>query len=78
MLNACASLVKGDNMVPYFLGHGERSEMCNIFGWNCILDGEESILVELMIHGLSRGEVAWVMRIKTLLNDSPKISINMV
>ena len=73
-----ALLVKGNNMVPCFLGHGERSEMRKIFGWNCILDDEESILVELMIRGFSRGEVAWVMRIETLLNDSPKISINMI
>ena len=65
-------------MVPCFLGHGERSEMGNIFGWNCILDDEESILVELMIRYFSRGEVAWVMWIETLLNDSPKISIDMI
>ena len=52
--------------------------MCNILGWNCILDDEESILVELMVCGFSRGEVAWVMRIETLLNDSPNISINMI
>ena len=65
-------------MVPCFLGHGEGSGMRNIFGRNCILDDEESILVELMIRGFSRGEVAWVMQVETLLNDSPKVSINMV
>ena len=65
-------------MVPCFLGHGERSEMRNIFGRNCILDDEESILVELIIRGFSRGEVGWFMRIETLLNDSPKISVNVI
>ena len=65
-------------MVPCFLGHGVGSEMSNIFGWNCILDDEESILIELIIRGFSRGEVASVMRIATFFNDSSKISINMV
>ena len=65
-------------MLPCFLGHGERSEMRNIFGWNCILDDEESELVELIIRGFSRDKVAWVMRVETLLNDAPKISITMI
>ena len=65
-------------MAPSILGHGEGPEMSKIFGWNCILDDEESILIELIIRGFSRGEVASVMRIKTLFNDSPKVSINMV
>ena len=65
-------------MVPCILGHGEGPEMSNIFGWNCILDDEESILIELVIRGFSRGEVASIMRIKTFLNDSPKVSINMI
>src|SRR3989337_1463785 len=77
-LNACASLVNGNNMLPCFLAHGEGSEMRNIFGGNCILDDEESGLVELIVRGFSRREVAWVMRVETLLNDSPKISINMI
>ena len=65
-------------MVPFFLGHGEGSEMCNIFGWNCILDDEESILIELIIRGFSRSEVAWIMRIETFFNDSPKVSVHMI
>ena len=65
-------------MVPYFLGHGEWSEMCNVFGWNCILEDEESILIELIIRGFSWREVASVMRIDTFFNDYPKISVNMV
>ena len=65
-------------MMPCILGHGEGPEMSKIFGWNCILDDEESILIELIIRDFSRGEVAWVMQIETLLNDSPKISVNMI
>ena len=65
-------------MLPCFLGHGERSEVCNIFGRDSILDDEESILIELMIRGFSWGEVAWVMRIETFLNDSPKVSIDII
>ena len=61
-------------MAPRILGHGEGPEMSKIFGRNCILDDEESILVELMICGFSWDEVAWVMQIETLLNDSPKVS----
>ena len=52
--------------------------MREIFGENCILDDEESILIELIIRGFSRGEVAWVMQIETFFNDSPKISIHMI
>ena len=51
--------------------------MREIFGKDCILDDEESTLIELIIHGFLRGEVAWVMRIETLFNDSTKISIHM-
>ena len=65
-------------MPPCILGHGEGKEMSNIFGWNCILDDEESILIELIIRGFSRGEVASVMQIKAFFNNSPKVSINMV
>ena len=77
-LNASASLVEGNNIVPCFLGHGEGSEMCNIFGCNCILGDEERILVELMVRNFSRGEVAWIMWIETLFNDSPKVSVHMI
>ena len=77
-LNACASLVKRNNMVPCFLGHSEQSEMCNVSGWNCVLDDEEGILIELMIRGFSRGKVAWVMRIETFFNDSLKVSVHMI
>ena len=52
--------------------------MRNIFGRDSILDDEKSILVELMIRSFSWGEVAWVMQIETLLNDSPKVSIDMI
>ena len=55
-------------MVPCILGHGEGPES-KIFGWNCILDDEESILIELIIRDFSRGEVSWVMRIETFFND---------
>ena len=65
-------------MVPCILGHDEGSEMTNIFGWNSILEDEESILIELIIRGFSWGEVASVVRIETLFNDSPKISVNMI
>ena len=65
-------------MLPCFLGYGEGSEVCNIFGWDYILDNEEGGLVELMIRGFSRSEVAWVMRVETLLNNSPKISRTMI
>ena len=65
-------------MAPCILVHDEGPEMRKIFRWNCILDDEESILIELIIRGFSRSEVASVMRIKTCFNDSPKISINMV
>ena len=65
-------------MPPCILGHDEGSEMSKIFGWNCILGDAESILIELIIRGFSRSEVASVMRIKTFFNDSPKVSINMV
>ena len=65
-------------MVPSILGHGEGPEMSKIFGWNCILNNEESGLVELIIRGFSRGEVAWIMRVETLLNNSPKVSVTMI
>ena len=60
-------------MVPCFLGHGEGSQMSNIFGRNSILEDEESIPIELIIRGFSRSEVAWIMRIETFFNDSPKV-----
>ena len=65
-------------MLPCFFGHGERSEVRNIFGRNGFLENEESGLVELMIRGFSRSEVAWVVRVETLLNNSPKISRTMI
>ena len=63
--------------MPRVFGRGIGSKMREIFGWNCILNDEESILIELIVRGFSRGEVASVMRIETLFNDSPKISVNM-
>src|SRR5215216_6010113 len=65
-------------MLPCFLGHGEGMEMRNIFGWNCFLENEESGLVELIIRGFSRSEIAWVVRVETFLNNSPKISRTMI
>ena len=59
-------------------GRGVGSKMREIFGENCPLDDEESILIELIIRGFSRSEVASVMRIETLFNDSLKISIHMI
>ena len=58
--------------------HGIGSKIREIFGGNCILDDEKIILIELIIHGFSKGEVASVMRIETFFNDSPKISIHMI
>ena len=74
----CASPVEGNNLVPCIFGHGVGPEVRKIFGWNCILDDEESILIELIIRAFSRGEVASVMRIKTFFNDSPKVSVHMI
>ena len=64
--------------MPRIFGHGVGSKIREIFGENCILDDEESILIELIIHGFSRGEVSWVMWIEIFFNDSPKISIHMI
>ena len=64
--------------MPRVFGHGIGSKIRKIFGRNSILDDEESILIELMIHGFSRGEVACVMRIETFFNDSPKVSVHMI
>ena len=72
-LNACASPIEGNHLVPSIFGHGVVPEMRKIFGWDCFLDDEESILIELMIHDFSRSEVASIMRIKTFFNDSPEI-----
>ena len=52
--------------------------MREIFRKNCILNDEESILIELMVHGFSRGEVASVMWMETFFNDSPKVSVHMI
>ena len=52
--------------------------MRKIFGKDCILDDEESILIELIVRGFSRSEVAWIMRIETFFNDSPKVSVHMI
>ena len=63
-LNACASPVERNNFVACIFGYGVGPEVRKIFGWNCILDDEESILIELIIRGFPRSEVAWVMRIE--------------
>ena len=76
-LNACATPVEGDNTEPCIFGQGEGPKMREIFGKDSILDDEESTLIELIVHFFSRGEVAWVMRIETFFNDSPKVSIHM-
>ena len=77
-LNASTSSVHTLDTLPCFFSHDMRSKMREIFGKDCILDDEESILIELMIHHFSRSEVASVMQIETLFNDSPKISIHMI
>ena len=77
-LNACASPIEGNHLVPSIFGHGVGPEMRKIFGWDCFLDDEESILIELMIHNFSRSEVTSVMRIKAFFDDSPKVSVHMI
>ena len=77
-LNASTSSIERHNTLPCVFSHGMRSKMREIFEKDCILDDEESTLIELIIHGFSRGEVAWVMWIETFFNDSPKISIHML
>ena len=77
-LNACTSPVERNNLVPCIFGYGIGTEVRKIFGWNCILDYEESILIELIIRGFSWSEVASVMWIETFFNDSPNISIHMI
>ena len=77
-LNARTSPIERHNAMPRVFGRGIGSKMREIFGENCLLDDEERILIELIIHGFSRGEVAWVMWIETFFNDSLKISIHML
>ena len=77
-LNARTSSIERLNTFPCFFSHDMWSKVRKIFGKDSILDDEESTLIELVVHGFSRGEVAWIMWIETFFNDSLKVSVHMI